>query len=339
MTNEVVFRRKKLGDGFPRTIPEGEIVPLTLKQSEALSKLSVKIDKETLNTVFENIEKSLKFLRSMPRVRTFKGRNGKVVGYVEYSSDENVKKGMIVLFSTPPSPLVPVWLQTYVVRDSKAGKKYVKCFKYLKDQEHKKLIEELEKRKKELENKIYVLDVAEKLKVSMEEASRIYKLLQEGKNDLLAHYFYRKYNCDAIIYSFKYFFVVKGMKALEIEDVGFNNIAIRITEKTLPCDSPLLDKCVSDKYTIVVLDDVFEQFEVIEVANALKEKNIPSMYWCCETGSYSVLTILLPKDSQLFKKILAIKQSKLPRELKILLYCEALGLDINKLPEISKHKF
>ena len=69
------------------------------------------------------------------KVLTVYGQDGKIIGLVSDPKNSEADRGMIVLFSTPPSEVnVEVYCVDYEIRTSqRTGKKYVKCFRYTDD--------------------------------------------------------------------------------------------------------------------------------------------------------------------------------------------------------------
>jgi len=253
-----------------------------------------------------------------PKVLTVRGRDNNVIGIVKSANcADGVASGMIVLFSNPPPPLnETVYLIEYQVRDSKTGKKYVKCFKWLTE----KQVEELNKRREEEEKRRALEETSKILNIPVDTLMRCLDLDIRMAVEVLGRETKRTVFGIGAGYWKCLLILLTHSKAIYI-DVG-TKVWAKIVD--LPIDFDV-HEAYSEK-GVIVIDDAFEYFECREIAKALVKKGIPAVYYGGESGAKNSVTIVLPKDSELFKRLLAIKQTNMPIDIKKLVYLEVLGI-------------
>mgnify|MGYP001772926830 CR=1 FL=1 len=267
----------------------------------------------------------------------------RVIGIVRYSNDPNVRYGMIVLFTdqlaTSLKPYTSVYLAEYEVRQSRIPDRYyVKCFRVYtaeewndlmkKIQEEKTKIEEELKKLKELQQrKEQVYALAALLKVSAEEVERAMLLGKEALAGYLA-------SCGHdVVYDLIWdqFIVLRDDDAILFYLTVLGHKVLKYPIRDRP------DKFVSKKNGIIYIDDAkLEEFEAQEIAKALASRGFKVFWWGEGSGGSGSLAVIIPKDSELFRKLMAVKTTDIPAEIKKLIYCEVLGLNPKELPEVSK---
>jgi len=98
----------------------------------------------------EDVESILKLYEGLKSGRyliatTSVGRDGRIIGVVTDPKSSTVHRGVVMLFSNPPSAAsVEVACVDYEERQSQQGKTYVKCFSWVPTKELNNLIKELE---------------------------------------------------------------------------------------------------------------------------------------------------------------------------------------------------
>lgn len=295
------------------------------------------------------LEERLRELEELKEVRaeTKPDRNesGKVIGIVRYTTDSTIKCGMVVLFadhlarSLPPH--IPVYLIDYAVRESKTpGKYYVKCFNAMKEEQWKAYKERMEEEKRKLEEELKNLEnslellkkqekmreIAELLGVPAEEFEKVAML----SKDALVTYLTA---CGLdVVHDFWYWILVLlngKVVAFDVEYWKYKIASYPVEERP--------EKFASNKSAVVYIDDAgLEEFEAREIATALAEKGFKTFWWGEGSSRSAGVAIVMPKNSELFKKFMAVKTTSIPAPIKKLIYCEVLGLDIKKLSEVSK---
>ena len=285
------------------------------------------------------------------RAKTKPDRSGNgVIAVIEWTGDDgNLGVGMIVLFSDnlrySLKPYENVYLVDYQVRESRSGKKYVKCFRCLTEEQYGALKEDAERRLKEIEERIErqrireeAESAARELGVSTEVVWRAVELARREMYDAAWQLLLRETGAMAAL-SWHY---TEALLVFSARSAAWVELllqkpwwTVKAKRITLPTQySPY--KCFSEECAMFTMDDAFEEFEAKEIAEALCQRGIPAVY--TEPGSLHLadITILLPKGSPLFRKLMAVKQTDMPREIKKLVYCEVLGINPKKLPEVSK---
>jgi len=325
---------------------------------------------ERLGKQLEQLQKQLtelsRTINNVIIVQTLQGRDGKIIGEVvtpkhfaprEYSKfqreDWYIGEGMVVLFSNPPERVGDqVYIIQYQLRTSqRTGKNYLKCFKWLTKEQFEELRrqrDQLQQRVEELEEKIKELRKQEKLRkfiedmkkygFSKQQAEIVIKLGESQNPDAIAHLLKSVTSAYAVLRSYMRFVVLTETKAFEIRYFWNGEDYIwRVNDVTFPAEGEI-DEIYSDTHELFVDDELCESFEAYELAKAIWQKHRIPVFWTYQSSpEYSRLTLVLPKDSELLKKLKVTRELNLPRELKILVYCEILNIDSKKVAEIEKY--
>ncbi len=302
----------------------------------------------------EELRQQLKrFAEGMvPRAKTKPDRSGNgVIAVIEWTGDDgNLGVGMIVLFSDnlrySLKPYENVYLVDYQVRESRTGKKYVKCFRCLTEEQYGALKEDAERRLKEIEEEIErqrireeVESAARELGVSAEAVRKAVELAKRGMYEAAWQVLVKESGALAALLAPAQCYALFVFDARSAAWVtlffGETTRSVKVEKCFLPYEA-YTTKCISDDYAVVVLDDAFEGFEAREVAEALAQRGVPALYECPSSRNLGAVTVLVRRGSQLHRKLLAVKQTDMPEEVKKLVYCEVLGINPKKLPEVSK---
>lgn len=235
--------------------------------------------------------------QTYPRARLQLGRDGVVIGRMD--------DGVVVLFSNPP-PLKEqyVYLTKYQERVSaNTGKKYIKCFEYLTESQFTQLRKNSE-----------INEVAKYLGISFDDVKKLIELKRLSP-DAAATYLLKITNSQGVLYDSTNFMLLPSRKTIYI-----GNDTAEVDE------GPFLpDNIISDKFTFVVLDDAYESFEAIEIAEKLRSRGYIAFSFNSGSGSLVDLVVVLPRGD-LVDRIISIKNSRIPRYFRKRIYLEVLGL-------------
>ncbi|RLI76049.1 hypothetical protein DRO97_01850 [Archaeoglobales archaeon] len=321
---------------------------------------------EKLQKRYDELDQQLQQLNQVLKktivVQTMPGKDNIIIGEVmqdktlysgEYSDTQTetwyIKRGMIVLFSNPPSDITQVYITAYDFRTSqKTGKHYLKCFQWLTKEQYDELLkqkeriiaekEEIYNQLKEFEKQQKLGDFIEKVKqlgLTEQQVMAIDKLKDASEYEAIARILKDATKADAILWRYCSFMIIKGDKcyyiAKEYRDCWIFE-EVDFPQHFLPTN------ILSDNYEMFTEDNIFEAFECYEIAEAIHKKHkIPVFYTAPDSAYPGELTLLLPKDSELLKKLKLTKEANLSAELKVLVYCEVLGLNPEEMAELSKY--
>jgi hypothetical protein len=198
------------------------------------------------------------------------GRDGSVIGVVEQGSMD-VEKGMIVIFSRPPTQLIgkKVYLINYEVRDSqKTGKKYVKCFQYIDaDTLLKALMNEAAK------------EISAKLRLPFDKLSRALELV--STNPAEASRIIVDAGADVVAYDNNSLFIYKTPQLVEIKIKEFDVTYV---------EELFIDRGVDYFYADYLTEvEVEASPKVIKLLPGLK-------IW--KKGSFVRYAVIVPKNSR-----------------------------------------
>ena len=318
---------------------------------------------EVLQKKYIELEEQVKQLskvidRAIP-VQTMPGRDN-VIGEVmvdktfypyEYDDTQDerweIKQGMIVLFSNPPSEITQIYITAYQLRTSQRGKKYLKCFQWLTKEQYNELVKQRERlilEKKEIYRQIEELERREKLRNFAEKVKQIglteqqvfamEELRKAGEYDTIASILKGATKAIAVLWRYEEYVVITKDNTYYIANRWSEWVCEQVTYPMHFLPTNIL----SDNHEMFTEDNIFEAFECVEIAEAIYKKHkVPVFYTAPDSCYPGELTLVLPKDSELLKKLKLTKEANLSRELKILVYAEVLGLDLEEMAELSKY--
>ncbi len=284
---------------------------------------------------------------SLIPVQCFPGKDNVIIGEVIEDKGE-AKQGMVVLFSKPPEQPQLVYIQNYQIRTSqKTGKQYIKCFYWLTEgqktelekQKEQKLQEreEIYKKIKELEKWQHLQEFIKEMKqrgFTEEQVKSVIQLAEAGEYEAIARILKKVTNAYAVLYRYNSY-VVLSDQPFYISKEWSDHWSLKdivFPMHFLPTD------ILSDTHEIFTEDQIFEGFECEEIARAIHQKHkVPVFYTVPDSCYPGELTVVLPRDSELLKKLKLTKEANLSNELKVLVYAEVLGLNLDEMAELSKY--
>ncbi|MEM4270054.1 MAG: hypothetical protein QW223_08065 [Candidatus Caldarchaeum sp.] len=217
------------------------------------------------------------------------GRDGKVIGRTD--------EGLVVLFSQPPSLEVKtVVLTAYQERFSpNTGKKYIKCFSWMTEEDY------------------FILNLSRTLNVDQTQLKRCLQLYDAAGEEAFASSLLKLTGADVVLVQFNKFLILPHRTVFSLASKSIGKLE---DYYFLP------NKCYSDRFTMVVLDDAFEYFEALSVSKHFHYSFVSQ----APSGSDADLIVLLPKNSGVLDKLIATKMTKIPKFIKKRIYLELLNI-------------
>jgi len=319
-----------------------------------MSVVSSKISQ--LQSELQNLQTRLHELQNLPykpcpEVNVLQGSDGEPVGFITFDFNETVREGMVVLFPKSRKPNIGsvIYLTSYEVRDSKRnpGKKYIKAFQWISKEEY----QQLKQRNHEIQRlneTIYDIEQELKLLQKIQEVSQAtgidedllyaaYKLDKKNQRDIAMQLFYHHLKPVAVLREYNDYWIVFEDKVMEVHIAGwYDTFEYSIHQVGKPIyGTPYF--CLSETHELFTEDYIFDPFESEEFARAVAKKlNVPVWYTTPDSGYPGEISILLPKNSELLKKLKDTKETKMPAIWKKAVYLEILGIKESEVPEIAK---
>jgi len=309
-----------------------------------------------LQSKLQNLQIQLHELQNLPykpcpEVNVLQGRNGEPIGFITFDFNETVREGMVVLFPKSRKPNIGsvIYLTSYEVRDSKRnpGKKYIKAFQWISKEEY----QQLKQRNYEIQRlNETIFDIEQELKLlqKIQEVSQAtgidedllyaaYELDKKNQRDVIMQLFYHHLKPVAVLREYNDYWIVFEDIVTEVHIAGwYDTFEYSIHQVGQPIyGTP--NFCLSETHELFTEDHIFDPFESEEFARAVAKKlNVPVWYTTPDSGYPGEISILLPKDSEILKKLKVTKETKMPAIWKKAVYLEILGIKESEVPEIIK---